>query len=110
MFCQVCLPPRSHLEFDVAIMPTNGIAPAGQQVSTKAIHGEQGDHFFSVVVANVLVQPHTSFLGLSTSPVVFGHIDSLVHLESGRRWMTWFQKQGAENLREESTFSTILKC
>ena len=104
MVCKVCLPLRSHLESEVVIIPTNGIAPAGQQVSTKAIHGEQGDHFFSAVVANVLVQPHTSFPGLSTSPVVFGHIGSLVHLESGMRWMTWSQKQGAVNLRGESTF------
>lgn len=77
--------PRSHLDFEGAIIPTNSIAPTGQQVSTKAIHGEQDDHFFSVVVANALAQPHTSFLGLSTSPVVFGHKGSLVHLESGMR-------------------------
>lgn len=66
-------------------MSTNGIAPSGQQASTMAIHGEQGDHFFSAAVASVLVRPHTSFLGLSTSPVVFGHTGSLVHLESGMR-------------------------
>lgn len=82
MLCQVCLPPGSPLEFKVAVAPTIGTAP---QVSTKAIHGEQDDHFFSVVVANVLVQPHTSSLGLSTSPVVFGHTGSLVHPESGMR-------------------------
>lgn len=72
-------------------------------MSTKAIHGEQADHFFSVVVANVPVQPHTSFLELSTSPVVFGHGDPLVHLESGMRWMTLSQKQGAANLNVKST-------
>lgn len=85
MVCQACFPPRFHLDFEVAVVPTNSIAPTGQQVPTKAIHGEQDDHFFSAVVANALVQPHTSFLGLSTSPVVFGHIGSLVHLESGMR-------------------------
>lgn len=54
-----------------------------QQVSTKATHGEQDGHFFSALVANVLVQPHTSSLGRGISPAVFGHIGSLVHLESG---------------------------
>lgn len=57
--------------------------PTWQEVSTKAIHGGQGDHFFSAVVANALAQLHTSFLGLSTFPVVFGHKGSSVHLESG---------------------------
>lgn len=85
MVCQACLPPGSHLEFKVAVIPTNAIAPTGQQESTKAIHGERDDHFFSVVVANVPVQPHTSSLGLSTFPAVFGHTGSLVHLESGMR-------------------------
>ena len=80
MLCQECFPPRSHLDFEVAIPP-----PTGQKVSTKAIHGEQDDHFFSVVVANALAPPRTSFLGLSTSPVVFGHKVFLVHLESGMR-------------------------
>lgn len=54
-------------------------------VQTKATHGEQADHSVSVVAVNVLVQPHTSFPGLSTSPVVFGHVGPLVHLESGMR-------------------------
>lgn len=66
-------------------MPTNGIAPSGQQAPTKATHGERGDHSFSAAVASALVQPRTSFLGLSTSPGVFGHTGSLVHLESGMR-------------------------
>ena len=60
------------------------LPPLGNR-STKAIHGEQGDHFFSAAVASVLVQPRTSFLGLSTSPALFGHIGSLVHPESGMR-------------------------
>lgn len=80
MVCQECFPPRFHLDFKVAITP-----PTGQKVSTKAIHGEQDDRFSSVVVANALAQPHTSFLGLSISPVVFGHTVFLVHLESGMR-------------------------
>lgn len=59
------------------------VLPSWSTGAAKAIHGEQDDHFFSAVAANAQVQPHTSFPGLNTSPVVFGHIGSLVHLESG---------------------------
>lgn len=82
-FARYAFIPGSHLDFEVPVILTKGFACPGLQVSAKAIHGEQDDHFFFVVVANALVQPRTSFLGLSTSPDVFGHIGSLVHLESG---------------------------
>lgn len=71
-------------------------------VVTKAIHGDIVSHSFSFPFANVPVQPHTSFPGLSISLFSFCHTSLWVCLELGTQWKTLFQKQGAEKKNKKN--------
>lgn len=65
-------------------------------VLTKAIRGDTVSHSFFFLSANALVQPRTSFPGLSTSLSSFCHTSLWACLESGKQWKTLFRKRGAE--------------